>query len=122
MPKIYYKVVTPDLRSIIINHDKTFCTQYKIGEFVSSPVPETHLCVFESLESAKNFAYSTDKIFECNIKTRIKQPWIPWSSEDLPKLLLHIRLKKKFLRCDLVDRHLPMGTVCCKQVKLLKEI
>ena len=122
MKKIYYKVVTHDLKSAIIHSNKVFCTQYKIGEFVSSPVPETHLCVFGSLKAAQHFSSGRDKLFECHINTRVKQVWIPWGATDLPKLLSRIRSKKRYLQCDMVDFNLPNDTVCCKQVKLLKEI
>jgi hypothetical protein len=110
----------------MIDNELKLSVQYKIGEFVSSSVPETPLCVFDSLMDAKGFAnnYSNHKIFTCEIKTKLKTPWIPFfrfgTNKDLSTLLSKIRGKQKFM--DYVWTTLPKGTVCVKQVKLLEEV
>ena len=131
MPKIYYKVVTPSLKSAWVSHTG-LTTQYKIGEFVSSPTPETPLAVFETFKAAKNFKQInllfTAKIFKCNIKDKTKKPWLPGRTgivygsqeKNLRKIISLIKAKKKFMH--LVCENLPNGTVTCKQVKLLEEI
>jgi hypothetical protein len=124
--KTYYKVTTENLKSMIDNELK-LSVQYKIGEFVSSSVPETPLCVFDNFRCAKRFAnnYGTEyKIFTCEIKTKLKTPWIPFfrfgTNKNLSTLLSKIRGKQKFM--DYVWTILPKGTVCVKQVKLLEEV
>ena len=126
MSKIYYKVTTYKLRSIICS-DPSLITQYKIDEFVSSPVPETPLCVFETIEDAKKFCDRCGlrpKIFKCEIKTKLRKRWIPFiireSTFDLSSILRKIKNKKRFM--DYVWTTFPEGTVCAKQVKLLEEI
>jgi hypothetical protein len=127
MKKIYYKVTTGDLKSIVLYYDTRLSTQYKLNEFVSSPIPETPLSVFDTLDSAKGFCrprVTRYKIFKCEIKHRLKTPWIPHfmyhSETKLKDLLNRIKNKKKYL--DMVWTILPMGTVSCKQVKLLEEV
>ena len=117
--KIYYKVVTKSLQSAYSGVPMDLVTQYKVGEFVSSPYPETPLCVFERLHNAQSFMGFNHHIYECHIKTKLKTPWIP-RSISINKLLKLIKLKKKYM--DRVWKVLPIGTVCCKQVKLLKKI
>jgi hypothetical protein len=122
MTKIYYKLVNDDLRSVIIKKPH-LVTQYKIGEFVSSPIPETPLCVFETFSYANNFknceCLRGAKIFKCEIKTKLVRPWIPRYS-TLNRILKLMKNKQKFLQ--IACRNLPSGTICCKQVKLLEEV
>lgn len=124
----YYKVTSKNLQSIVMNDDTELSTQYKVGEFVSSPIPETPLLVFKSLKDAKDFVrgywYTDYKIFECQIKNRVRIPWVPdfkTFHDDIPKLLKLIKNKKKFLHIlDLTG--FPKGTVAAKRVKLIKEV
>ena len=127
MTKIYYKVTTNDLRSIVLYWNNKLSTQYKLNEFVSSPVQGTPLSVFDTLSSAKEFCRvrSGYRIFRCEIKYRLKTPWIPhfasyYQTQRLKTLLNRIKNKKKYL--DMVWTDLPEGTVSCKQVKLLEEV
>lgn len=124
----YYKVVTHDLQSAFVTNP-IIKTQYKLGEFVSSPFPETPLAVFTILENAlafKNvYCGPSYKIFECEIKNRTKIPWLPGNSlmisiPYISKIVTSIKKKKKYI--NLVCRNLPSATITCKQVKLIKEI
>jgi hypothetical protein len=123
--KTYYKIVKPDLKSIIIN-DKRLTTQYKIGEYVSSPIPETPLAVFSRIGDVRGFIISQlaprpYRVFECKIKTKLKIAWLPTLS-NIDRILKLIKNKKKYLRYSLMKSYIPWGTVCCKQVMLTKEI
>jgi hypothetical protein len=84
MSKIYYKVVSENMRSScscfaefsslpsdVVNN---FTVKYKIGEFVYPNVKHSKLYVFESLKDAKYFVsdifWATDKntyIYECEV-------------------------------------------------------
>ena len=128
MSKTYYKVLSLDLRSIITDAHHLI-TQYKIGEFVSSPEPMTPLCVFSSLYEARSFAQSITRrfiIYKCEIKNKYRKPWIPWLGnsaslkKDIQKLVKLKKQHKKFIY--LVHEDLPYGTVCCGQVKLIKQV
>jgi len=79
--KYYYKVVTPDLCSIIkeqshyFNKTESPAIQYKIGEWVLSPEWMTkdgcHLFVFKNKKDATFFAFFTKKprkVFKCEVK------------------------------------------------------
>ena len=122
MSKIYYKVVTPSLKSVIMSCNK-FTTQYKIGEFVSSPYPKTPLCVFKDLADVEHFTstylWEGYKIFTCEIENKYRKPWIPYDC-SLNYILELIAKKKRYIH--LVYTLLPLGTICCKKVKLLEEV
>jgi hypothetical protein len=125
--KVYYKIVRDNLTSAIV-WESNIVTQYKIGEFISSPIPETPLCVFDDLGKAKDFmewestiSKFSHRLFTCKIKTKLKSPWIP-NYLSINEILEKMKLKKRFLCNNLVRVRLPSGTVCCKQVKLLEEV
>ena len=132
--KTYYKVLSHGLLSATTDADH-LVTRYKVGEYVSSPEPLTPLCVFDDLECAKSFAnqMKANYVYSCSIKGKYKKPWIPWFpytkrenlgvsslKEAIDYLVSLKKRKKKFLY--LTECHLPSGTVCCSQVKLIKQI
>ena len=130
MAKIYYKVVSQDLRSVV-RPRVSFAVQYKIGKFVEAKVKGTPLAVFDDLVKARRFAlkkkYSC--IYKCEIQGKYPKPWIPWSgmfdrSMSLSDHVKHIgnliRQKKKY--SHIVDYVVPDGTVSCKRVKLLEKV
>jgi hypothetical protein len=124
--KTYFKVLTTDLRSCIISNSR-FATQYKIGEFVRSPIPETPLCVFTSKKLAQKFAYAnigtSYKIYSCHIKGKCPKPWVLFNCNEMNILKIKKLVKSKCKYMNHVDTSfLPSGTVCAKQVKLLEEI
>lgn len=124
MSKKYYKLVTNGLWSCWITNP-CLATRYKIDEFVESPVRGTPLCVFESLQQAEEFRNSVFlstkyPIYECEVKGIKKSQWIPLITY-LPYLTKILKNKKK-LNEDMVSRNLPFGTICCREVKLIKKV
>jgi hypothetical protein len=125
MSKTYYKVTNAYLKSFIVQIPE-FITQYKIGEFVSSPIDGTPLAVFTSLSQARRWAGATGRIFECKIKNKSRKSWLPGRSFQTslsPKinaLLTAMRQKKKYLKFAITV--LPRNTVTCKSVMLTREI
>jgi hypothetical protein len=129
MSKTYYKVTNQNLMSAFV-YDTKLCTQYKIGEFVSSPIPETPLCVFRDYEKALTYIVTSFpthyknpfKIFECKIKNKYKNLWLPPScnpeSDQFKIMLKLIKSKKKFLHTTALILNTNM--ICCKEVKLTK--
>lgn len=73
---MFYKVVTDDLKSAVMQAESGLQTQYKVDEWVSADQQALKagygLCVFSTLENAKTFAFTNSggglKIFECEIK------------------------------------------------------
>jgi hypothetical protein len=80
--KIYYKVVTQDLKSFLSHRlsygsykqkhifDRDFAVQYKIGEFVYPVFEKSKLYVFNSLFFAHQFGFTTSgeyKIYSCEV-------------------------------------------------------
>lgn len=141
--KIYYKVVTHDLQSAIINPylerhishykynaTKDFCVQYKINEWVKPEKPGTKLMVFSNLDDAKEFALFQGihlLIYKCSVRNPTKHGFIT----DLdklgyiyPTLIKRIKQKKKitdlYQECE--KNSIPEGTVFCSAVKLLEEV
>jgi hypothetical protein len=125
MVKVFYKVLMPDLTSTQ-RHDLNLVTKYKIGEFVCSPEPLTPLCVFKSLRLARKFRECQSLeyiIYECEIKNKYRIPWIPYKWDNKRVALDIVRLKKQHKSIEgLVYTSLPNGTVCCGQVKLIKQV
>ena len=127
--KTYYKVVKYDFASARSPQQ----VQYKVGEFVRSSFQGTPLCVFDSLENAKCFReYGFEHIYECEVKGIYRKPWIPyynWSNKELeviryynflPTICDRIKRHKKI--SHLVHTNLPEGTVCVREVKLMKKV
>lgn len=121
MSKIYYKVTDLNMCSRVM-HTTDFCTKYKIGKFVSSPVPKTPLCVFETIYQALTFGYDRNsRIFKCKIKGKRRRAWIP-NRHNIDNILKLIKNHKKIYSSGLIDTVLPYGTVSCTSVKLIEEV
>jgi hypothetical protein len=130
--KKYYKVVKNNLKSAYIE-DKRLVTQYKTGEWVTSPIPVTPLAVFTSLDSAKDFRRfvscfnSGVKIFECEVSGRTKVPWLLGTSRLfyngwlLDSIIERAKKHKRYMYL-VPQTDLPENTITCKKVKLVKEI
>lgn len=74
--KIYYKVVSKDLKSAIVNEDKKYCIQYKVGEWVETKHLNKGLLVFDSIITASFFIQSqynksTFKLYTCYVKNSL---------------------------------------------------
>lgn len=123
MQKIFYKVVTNNLKSLIVCDE--IAVQYKVGKFVSSK-HNLPLAVFTDLPTAIDWgdAYR-GRIFQCEIIGKMKNGWLPstscWDSV-LKALDIANRRKQHQKFLHLVNYDLPKNTVVCKSVKLIKEI
>jgi hypothetical protein len=132
MTKKYYKVVNMGLKSFWVR-DTRVQTQYKIGEFVSSPIEGSPLAVFDTLEHAKEFVLGLPSdnayIYECEIKNKYKNTWLPGNYRDmndtsydrLLKILKYIKNRRKYTYL-VPNLNLPDGSITCKQVKLIKRV
>ena len=139
MSKTYYKVTNNCLQSIWIE-DPRLKTQYKMREFVKSPIPQFPLSVFKTKDAALDFItrlpylhkYNA-RLFECKIKTPTRTPWLigklkyiddMWidyrCTDKISWLLKQMKSKKKFMHY--VETDLPNGTITCREVKLTKEV
>ncbi|MCB0448437.1 MAG: hypothetical protein KDD03_13200 [Gelidibacter sp.] len=137
MTKKYYKVVTKDMESVIMNPKTSyeswrndFCIKYVIGEWIKPKMEGTSIMVFDDLRAAKKFRsaeFNARKIFECEVKNPRRQGFITNLSDVqrvYNKLKSLIRRKKK--RTDLYRIYkkdwIPASTVFCSAVKLVKEV
>lgn len=133
MKKTYYKVVKYDFVSARSPQQ----VQYRVGEFVTSKFRGTPLCVFDTLENAKYFReysyeYHYEYIYECEVKGIYRKPWIPyynWSNKALENIscsnflsIISDRIKRHKKISHLVHTDLPQGTVCVREVKLLRKV
>lgn len=130
MSKIYYKVVSSDLKSVVAKN-YYLSVQYKIGEWVRPNIAYTDLMVFENLRSAKIFMdeYQDQRLFECYIKnprkTGIFCHWLHvrygiTTPLQIEKMISIKKKKKKYT--NLIKDKIPKGTIFCSSIKLLKEI
>lgn len=129
MKKTYYKVV----KHYFVSARSPQQVQYKVGEFVKSKYEGTPLCVFDTLKNAKRFReYPFEHIYECEVKGIYRKPWIPyynWSNKALENIscrnflsIISDRIKRHKKISHLVHTQLPQGTVCVREVKLLRKV
>lgn len=150
MNKIYYKVVTRDLKSAIMNSyvlqdriqdeecqrivDK-FCVQYKINEWVNPNVGKSKIMIFKDLISAKDFCLTNQyddilRIYTCKCKN-VSQLGFVTDVLHLPLFneryinLLNLKRQKRKVK-DYYKKYerriVPNNTLFCSSVMLLKEI
>lgn len=125
----HYKVVSPDLTSIVAKNEG-LCIQYKVGEWIKPKVKHTDIMVFDSLEAADSFRAGQNKrIFECAVQNpRKKGAFVDWwlirGGNGIPHSLNHlINLKKKKRSYkSLIREDIPNNTVFCSSIKLTKEV
>jgi len=135
--KTYYKVLKYDYASA----RSSYAIQYHLGEFVKAEYEGTPLCVFDSLENARLFhANGVERIYECEVKGIYRKPWIPFYTTavgdiiektskqswlygyyNIPKLISD-KIKQHKKISHLVHTNLPKGTVCVREVKLVKKV
>ncbi len=128
--KKYYKVVSTELQSATARYYTKLRVQYVIGKFVRAPF-DSGLFVFDSLDNAQIFInglYSLTflDIYEVEVKDPIKilfhfnRSSLIWVAEVV-NILKRKKNKKKYL--DMIDdRSPPLGTLCFKQVKLIRRV
>jgi hypothetical protein len=142
MGKVYYKVVSSDLKSAIINESSAismgfdffddYCIQYIKNEWVKPKKVGTKIMVFDSLDKAEDFLsfqITGDKmrIFTCKVKNPTKNGFITQVSsiDTYYKELFKLISQKKRVRdfyYTVRRSNVPAGTVFCSAVKLLTEI
>jgi len=67
--KIYYKVVNPDMSSVLSKHlPLNFVVRYKVNKWIYPNIPRTKLIVFNNFEKAMEFASPYDYIYSCVVK------------------------------------------------------
>lgn len=127
--KIYYKVVTSKLRSIVHGNNSILSVQYKLNEWVTPHIKGSSLLVFSNLERAKMFAQGWGGcIYECKVKNpRKKGPFVRFGNtnsgyvyQQLNLLIQNYIERHKKLPEDWEDA--PDGTVFCSAVKLLRKV
>lgn len=112
--KYYYKVVTEDLKSVVVNEDEKYCVQYKINKWVETKHEDKGLLVFDDITRATSYMHINFtfrifvKLFRCTCKNKLPLHHRYWI--DGGYLSNGIRL------------HWPEGTLSFKKVKLLEEI
>lgn len=138
MSKTYYKVVTQDLKSAIVNprfnnYDfyNDFCVQYKVGEWIKPNMEHSKLMVFDSFDNAKRFYdiennYNTRLcIYECNGKNPSRQGLcilVGRIRHMYDELLKIKKAKKKVIEFYNSFSFTPPGTIFCSAVKLVKKV
>lgn len=140
---VYYKVVTRDLKSFIVNPDnplsrrdayEKFCIQYEIGKWIRPRVKGTKIMCFPDLNSAKTFLRfeRTDGlIFECQaIKPRsfFRNPLIVdcWDLEYFYNVVTN-NIKSRKSRTNIFKQiktkeSIPSNTILCDAIKLMKQV
>jgi hypothetical protein len=122
--KIYYKVVSPDLKSLT-STPSTYRLQYVMGQFVIPKIKDTSIFVFKTLLQAERFAnhygYYYFPIFKCHglgeHKVSIYTPWLTDVKKLLDDLKDDIPIQDQiFLNC------LPPYTIGVQQLKLLEKV
>lgn len=127
--EIYYKIVTPELRSISWEKVSIFSIQYKEKEFVNAPNELFELgyglTVFKDMKSLKNFIKNTPifrlmyRIYSCETRDEIpipKQGGIRFSPSS------YSQFKKFITEYEDVVLNWPEGTLMARSVKLLKKL
>lgn len=114
---MYYKVTTPDLKSINPILPKDELIQYKLRSKVYPKYSFAPLCVFNDLSRAKDFVKTNNfpsRIFECAIKAS-SEKW-----ERVP----FFQIDKMFSTgvYDKSTQNWPLGTVLADEVTLIKEV
>ena len=113
---MYYKVTTPDLKSINPILPKDELIQYKLRSKVYPKYSFAPLCVFNDLSLAENFVKTNNfpsRIFECAIKKSDKQ-WGRAKFIDIHRIFLP--------DFDYTSITWPVGTVLADEVALIKEV
>lgn len=100
--------------------------EYKVGKW-TAPDNQSCLFVFDSLKSAKTFAYASESIFTCKIDGRHIPKSIPSSIECVDDYWRAFFSKKRLSDfCDLPYitpiLSLPYGTILTRRVKLLEQV
>jgi len=146
--KIYYKVVSYDLCSILYRYlPREFIVQYKIGEWIYPKVKNTKLMVFDNLASASRFAPNYP-IYTCvvknptnkaifidtkNIFSELNRMWFPTAERCIPlaeaRFLIKFKSMWKKLRKKqqqhkkfFSPKGIPTDTVFVSAIKLLKKV
>lgn len=125
--KIYYKVVTHNLQSCIINEkylntdNKKYCVTYKEGEFVYPILKNSKLMVFNTFNDASYFIrnkYEDNFIYSCHIlKPNYNYNYniaVFFTDDDFS---IHWTNTHHYY-----SHKAPTGTVFCDAVKLFKKI
>jgi hypothetical protein len=128
--KYYYKVVSRELKSFIINDNdyEGIVVQYKLNKFVKPNIADTKLMIFNSLANAIEFSrlhsnfLRIGKIYKVEA-LNVSYYGICLSFNNFIKTLKTIvklkKGKKGYLKYNI---SIPRGTLFADQVKLLKEI
>ncbi len=124
----HYKVVDKKLKSMNVEHHPILSIQYKVGEFIRGKL-ESGLFVFDSLENARHFvrtlSYWPLQIYEAEVKQSVRPIFVGDGFQTniykgLITILKRKKNKKRYLH--LIDKDMPEGTKCFKQVKLIKRV
>ena len=128
--KIYYKVVTLNLKSAFVSSVPELSVQYKINKWVYPNVNNSCLMVFDNLNNARLFRERLNiglVIYQCEIvKTRKRKP--PFCMVGYPYIYFNLqymlRLKRMHKRCEIwpIDNIPPKNTIFCDSVKLLRKV
>ena len=125
-----YKLVSPSLRSVCMDVSG-IKVQYKIGEWVKPNVEGSHLFVFDTIQSVKNFignrlSFKSCKVYEVEIKAsrKIRQPLFFYDCMRFDRWFLYCaKLRKNHKKyTDKIDMNYPRGTIFADEVKLVKEV
>jgi len=121
--QVYYKVLTNDLKSVIMHSSPT---RYRLGKWVTPYIPYSKLFVFDTLEHAESFRgrhVRSQVIYEVVVKNPIRIKKICYWSTSNIKLKHFWKMRKNKKRCEhvVIIPALP-GTVGCDAVKLLRRV
>lgn len=92
MMQKYYKVVHPDLGSLIMREENK--VQYKVGEFVYSNHPGKYLYVYSSLSAAQRNTWN-GIIYECEVEGLCDSPAYPHVKGDDVCFAYGVKLVRK---------------------------
>ena len=137
--KEYYKVVTENLQSAIMNPrqgmwtkaKEDFCIQYKVNEWIKPNKPGSKIMIFSNFEDAFNFKMLCPnpflRIYKCHAKNPTKKGFITEISrvaEKYEKLYRLIKQKKRVTHFYAIEKFkkgwIPKGTLFCSAIKLIE--
>lgn len=116
--KIYYKVVSPALRSAR-HYPKSGAIQYKINKWVTPPIGK--IFIFETKKDAIQFQLFYEKIYKCVVKNPTKAKYYAQSCMTCLVDFWKNYNSNKLSEMDGVGKP-PKGTIYCDAIKLIEEI
>lgn len=136
--KYYYKVTSHPKKGTYLSaivstpfyQKANITTQYKINEWVESPIKGSKLFVFDNTKDVANFMYFNyrfytmqNAVFQCEVKNPKKRgPLTFVDAEYILTMWKAYRNKKKYNLDSRTSYNPPLGTVWVDAVKLIKRV